>query len=260
MLSVERSSYILDQLRIDGRVTVNKLANDLGVSFMTVRRHLHHLEKAGVLKRVHGGALLLHEPPREQAFTDKSALCNVEKGLIARAALQFVHEGGSILLDAGTTTFALAALLRDTQDLIVVTSDLHIASELCSSQARLFFIGGEIERNLGRAGGVQALRFLSDIQVDVVFLGISAIGDDFTLGSYSFDNAEIKRAMLRCGAKKVLLTDRNKFGRNPFARVGPIGMVDVLITDRSFDEKEMAHFDSENVQVITTGEPTKEEQ
>jgi DeoR/GlpR family transcriptional regulator of sugar metabolism len=253
MLSVELDTLMLERLKRQGMVTVSELVKDLGVTAMTVRRHLLKLEKTGLLQKVHGGAILIqNEILHEVAFVKKEQVADYEKNLIARHALTLVQDGDTILLDAGTTTFQLARLLKEKRDLTVVTSDLHIAMELCTSDTRLFFIGGEIEKDLGRARGARALEFLSEIHVDTVFLGISSISDSFVLGTYSFDNPQLKRAMLRCGSKKVLLTDRSKFGRKAFAQVGPLSLLDVLITDKEFDDREMSYLTTNNVQLLQT--------
>jgi DeoR/GlpR family transcriptional regulator of sugar metabolism len=254
MLSIERDAVILEKLRQRGTVSVNELAGELGVTAMTIRRHLHKLEKTGILEKVHGGAKLVGELPREPAFTVKKEVSGREKLMIASAALQFVRAGDTVLLDAGTTTYQLVALIREIKGLTVVTNDLQIAIGLCSSDVRLYLVGGEIEKGLGRTGGAKALDFLSDIHVDTVFLGTSAISDDFVLGSFSLDNADVKRAMLKCGSRKVLLADRNKFYKKTFAQVGPLSQVDVLITDKVFNENERGYLDANNVQLIQVGE------
>ena len=93
MLSIERDAIILEKLRQRGTVSVNELAGELGVTAMTIRRHLHKLEKTGLLEKVHGGAKLVAELPREPAFTVKKEVSGPEKFMIASAALQFVLRG-----------------------------------------------------------------------------------------------------------------------------------------------------------------------
>ena len=204
---------------------------------MTVRRDLSKLEQQGVLQKVHGGAVLPAPLFQEKPFQEKQSLHTEEKRLLARKALQCVREGETILLDAGTTTFELASLLHDHPGLTVVTVDLHIAQELCAAEGKLFFIGGEIEKELGRSTGIQALQVLGHIHVDTVFLGISAISEELILASHTFENAELKRAMLKCSSKKVLLADRTKFGIKAFAQVGPLRDIDILVTNKDLDEQ-----------------------
>ncbi len=247
MLSVERELLIIEKLKHYGKVMVNDLAADLEVAAMTIRRDLLRLEQRGLLQRVHGGAVQLNGLTNEKAFVEKRLIHPEEKRLIAKEALKLVSEGETVLLDAGTTTFELAVLFGEMRGIDVVTNDLQVAQQLCSTAGKLFFIGGEIEKNIARSTGAKAFQFLSDVHVDTVFLGVSAISDDFVLCSHSFENAELKLAMLRCGSKKVLLADKSKFGIKAFAQIGPLSLIDILVTDKAFDDREMKYLETHGV-------------
>lgn len=250
MFNAEREALIIDRVKREGRVLVADLAEELSVTPMTIRRDLLKLEQQGSLQKVHGGAVLLNGLPTERAYEEKKLIQTSQKEKIAEEAIKLISPGDTILLDAGTTTFEVASLLKNMPDVNVVTSDLHIALELCNAEGRLYFIGGEIEKDLARCRGPKAFQFLSDIHVKTVFLGISAISDDFVLGSHTIDNAELKRVMLRCGSKAVLLADQSKFGIKAFATIGPLGLVDVLITDKSLDERSLDFLKKENVELV----------
>jgi DeoR family transcriptional regulator, fructose operon transcriptional repressor len=247
LFSTEREAIILEKLEQQGRVMVNELAEELDVTTMTIRRDLQRLDQQGLLQKVHGGAVLVSCLPKERPFGEKKLIQTQQKQTIAEKAMELVSAGDTILLDAGTTTFEMACLLHKTPGVHVVTSDLHIAVELCAAEGKLFFIGGEIEKELGRSTGAKALQFLSDIHVDTVFLGISSVSDDLMLGSHSFENAELKRTFLKCGSKKVLVADQNKFGTKAFAQIGPLSLVDVLVTDKGFNEAEMRYFETHDI-------------
>jgi DeoR family transcriptional regulator, fructose operon transcriptional repressor len=247
MFSAEREALIIEKLKQQGRVMVNDLAEELEVTTMTIRRDLQKLDHQGVLQKVHGGAVLANRLPKERPFGEKQLIHTQQKQIIAKKAMELVTPGDFILLDAGTTTFEMACLLKETPGVHVVTSDLHIATELCSAEGKLFFIGGEIEKELGRSVGPKTLQFLCDIHVETVFLGISAVSDDLMLGSHTLDNAELKRTFLACGSKKVLLADENKFGHRAFAQVGPLSLVDVLITDKSLNELELKYLETHGI-------------
>jgi DeoR family transcriptional regulator, fructose operon transcriptional repressor len=247
MFNAEREALIIEKLKQQGRVLVSNLAEDLDVTPMTIRRDLHKLEQQGVLQKVHGGAVIINGLLKERAYGEKKLIQTSQKTKIAEEAMKLVKPMDTILLDAGTTTFEMASLLKDMPGVNVVTSDLHIAMELCSAEGKLFFIGGEIEKDLGRSVGPKALQFLSDIHVDTVFLGISAISDDLMLGSHTFDNAELKRTFLATGTKKVLLADANKFGIKAFAQVGALSLVDLLITDKSCTEAQLKYLETHDI-------------
>lgn len=247
VFNAEREAYIVEKLKNQRRVLTNELSEELDVAPMTIRRDLLKLEQQGVLQKVHGGAVLLDSLLKERAYGEKKRIRTSQKRTIAAEALQLVKPGSTILLDAGTTTFEMASLLKEMPGVHVVTSDLHIALELCGAEGKLFFIGGEIEKELGRAKGAKVHQFLSDIHVDTVFLGISAISDDYILGSHTIDNAELKRNMLKCGSKRVLLADKSKFGIKAFAQIGPLNLVDILITDNTFNERDLKYLETENI-------------
>ncbi|NVN92495.1 MAG: DeoR/GlpR transcriptional regulator [Desulfuromonadales bacterium] len=244
---LQREALIIEKLKQHGKVIVSDLAGEIGVNPMTIRRDLIRLEQQGLLQKVHGAAVPLDGLLKEKAFGEKQLIKCQQKRLIAREALELVKPGETILLDAGTTTFEVALLLRHMPGVNVVTNDLHIAMELCSAEGRLFYVGGEIEKDLGRSAGAKAFQFLSDIHVDTVFLGISAVNSDLMLCSHTVDNAELKRAMLNCGSRKVLLADESKFGTNAFARIGPLSLVDIMITDKTFGEVELGYLEANQV-------------
>jgi DeoR family transcriptional regulator, fructose operon transcriptional repressor len=159
MFSAEREALIIEKLKQQGRVIVNDLAEELEVTTMTIRRDLQKLDHQGVLQKVHGGAVLANHLPKERPFGEKQLIQTQQKQIIAKKAMELVTDGDSILLDAGTTTFEMACLLKETPGVHVVTSDLHIATELCSAEGKLFFIGGEIKRNLAVPWGPKPFNF-----------------------------------------------------------------------------------------------------
>jgi DeoR/GlpR family transcriptional regulator of sugar metabolism len=245
---IERDALIIEKLKQYGKVMVTDLAEELAVTPMTIRRDFTRLEQQGLLQKLHGAAV----PPldnllKEKAFGEKKLIQSHQKRLIAQGALELIKPGDTILLDAGTTTFEMALLLKEMPGVNVVTNDLHIAMELCSADGRVFFIGGEIEKELGRSTGAKAFQFLSDIHVDTVFLGVSAITNDLMLCSPTVDNAELKRTMMNCGSKKVLLADKSKFGTNAFARIGPLSLVNVLVTDKTLNERESSYLETNEI-------------
>lgn len=249
MFNTEREAYIVEKLKQQGRVMVNELAEELDVTTMTIRRDLQRLHQQGTLQKVHGGAVLPNGLPKEKPFGEKKLILTQQKRSIASEAMALITLGDTILLDAGTTPFEIACLLKEMPGVHVVTSDLHIAMELCSAEGKLFFIGGEIEKELGRSTGSKAFQFLSDIHVDTVFLGISSVSDEFLLGSHTLENAELKRTFLKCGSRKVLLADKTKFGIKAFAQIGPLSLMDLLITDKSFNEAELKYFETHGIEL-----------
>jgi DeoR/GlpR family transcriptional regulator of sugar metabolism len=129
MLARHRQSLILEEIRRAGSARVSDLTQRLGVSDMTIRRDLEALARAGLIEKVHGGAVLPGSPSsHEPGFEAKSVLEKPQKEAIARAAAELVTPGTAIALSAGTTTFALAQQLLDVSGLTIVTNSVRVAS------------------------------------------------------------------------------------------------------------------------------------
>src|SRR5664279_5247356 len=128
MYAEERQQHILDRARAAGRVDVNSLAETLDVTPETVRRDLTILDRHGVLRRVHGGAIPVERLGFEPGVETRTERNVAEKERIAKAALPHLPDEGTILLDAGTTTLRLAELIPHDHELTIVTNSLPIAT------------------------------------------------------------------------------------------------------------------------------------
>lgn len=122
MYAEERQQEILRQVRADGRCDVVALSEDLAVTTETIRRDLTVLERAGVVRRVHGGAIPVERLGFEPAVAARDAVMTVEKERIAKSALAELPDGGSIIIDAGTTTSRLAEAIPMDRELTVIVN------------------------------------------------------------------------------------------------------------------------------------------
>lgn len=251
MLPAERENFIFEELNKNGVVKVEELAERLNVTPMTIRRDLDKLEKLGIAFRSHGGAVLRNPLQKEQTY-DSKKLANLEaKRKIAGSAFDMVKEGDTILLDAGTTTFELAILLKQRKDLTVITNDIKIGLELYQSKNRLFIAGGQIQNETASVIGPTADMFISNIRVDIAFIGTSSISKDWILFTPTFEKATLKRRMIECAKRAVLLGDKSKFGRDSFSKICSLQEIDIWITDKKFTDEEAVMLTEMNVQVIS---------
>lgn len=230
----QRYHLILSRLRERERVEATELAAELGVTGETLRRDLIRLERLGRLRRVHGGAVLPESLSFEPAVATRTEYAG-EKTRIARAALAHLPDGGSVLLDSGSTTMRLAELFPEDRELTVFTNSLPIALELLTRpRLSVYTFGGRLRTNTLAEVGEWALRALREINVDVAFLGANAIGDR-GLTTPDPSEAAVKHAMLEAGRKRILLCDHSKFGRVSTAQSAEIGELDLVITDDAIE-------------------------
>jgi DeoR family fructose operon transcriptional repressor len=234
--AAERQAQILSAARQHGRVDVLSLAEEMHVTPETVRRDLTALERVGVLRRVHGGAMPVERFGFEPNVATRENRQGPEKERIARAALAELPTDGSILLDAGTTTARLAGLLPIDRKITVLTHCLPIAVALSAfANVNLHFLGGSVRSVTLAAVGEWTLRSLRDVTADVAFLGTNGITLDRGLSTPDLIEAATKRAISGAARRTVVLADHTKFGRVEFAHVLGLEQVDMVITDSGLD-------------------------
>lgn len=232
MFAEERRRQIMALVASDRAVSVTDLAARFGVSESTIRRDLRELEEAGLVERTHGGAVLPDLRRYEPSFHQKEAERRQEKGAIARVAARLVEDGDTIILDSGTTTLALARLLRGRTNLTVVTNSTVIAAELAGAPGvEVVVTGGILKGRTMALVGAEVARFLSKVNVDRVFLGINGIDLEAGLTTPTLAEAETKQAMIRAAREVVVLADHTKLGRVTFAHVAALQEVHRLVTD-----------------------------
>jgi len=238
MYAPERHQAILDTAREWGRVEVAGLARDLAVTPETVRRDLTALERRGVLRRVHGGAIPVERLTAELGVHDRETHAADEKERIARAALDELPDGGSIILDAGTTTVRLAELLPLDRELTVVTHSIPVANALVDRpNITLHVLGGIVRVRTLAAVGEWTKSQVSEVFADVAFMGTNGLSVERGITTPDLAEAAVKRALITAARRVVVLADHSKFGREDFARVAPLSAVDTVITDSGLDSE-----------------------
>jgi DeoR family fructose operon transcriptional repressor len=226
----ERHTEVLRLLAGERRVESAQLAQRFDISAESVRKDLALLEGRGLLRRVHGGAVP-REPSRAEPHVADRDVRIAEKSSIARQALRFVPDGGSLLLDAGSTTLRLAEMLPTDRELVVYTNSWPVGAALHERGIEVVAIGGRIRPATMAAVGALTGQALAAINVDVAFLGTNALSFDRGLTTPDADEADVKRQMLAAARQRVFLVDSSKFGHESHARHATLDDVDVLITD-----------------------------
>ena len=252
MLAEERRAILQNKLREDGYIQISDLADEIGISSATIRRDLITLEKEGLCFRKRGGAVrsaqgVTMEIPYEIKRLHKTN----EKARIAKAALNLIENGNTILLDAGSTTYALAILLHKKRNLTVVTHDLNIAAKLASiPNINLICTGGIARANVFTLQGTQVVDFIRNIRVDKSFIGGDTIHKDGTIGNVNIEEVPIKQAMIAAATQVILLADASKFGKTSFAKVADVKEMDIVITDSSITQDLLSCCENEDINLI----------
>ena len=253
MYAEERQQAIASLVISQGRASVAELAQAYDVTTETVRRDLAFLDKAGVLRRVHGGAvpvraLHLVEPGVGERETTRAG----HKDAIAAAATEFFPlSGATVLLDAGTTTARIAAQLPADRELVVVTNSVPIAARLAAMPyVTLQLLGGRVRGLTQAAVGEQTLRVLDTLRVDIAFIGTNAISVRHGLSTPDGDEAAVKRAMVKAANYVVVAADSSKVGREDFVSFAPISSVDTLITDSEISPMDRDQITERGVEVV----------
>ena len=250
LYAAERHRHIARKIRANGRLEAAAMAAELQVTPETIRKDLTALERQGVLRRVHGGAIAPEGPTTEARIDDRSQFAD-EKARIARAALEEVPADGSIFIEVGSTTGMLAELLPTQRDLVVVTNAPALAVALAvHPRLTVLSTGGRVrQRTLGEVDD-WALRALDEIRVDVAFLGTNGIDPEHGLTTPNPAEAAVKRRMLAAGARCVLLADHSKIGRVALCRYGDLADVDLLITDVGLGDEAVRQLEAVGARVL----------
>lgn len=251
MYAEERQQRILEEARQLGRVEVASLAQLLAVTSETVRRDLTALERHGLLRRVHGGAIPLDRLGFEPGLAARDAVMTAEKERIGKVAASQLPTEGSILLDAGTTTARLAEALPSDRELTVVTNSLPIAMKLSSRpNLTMLFLGGRVRGRTLAAVDVWATRALEETFVDVAFIGTNGFSIERGLTTPDSTEAAVKAAMIGASRRAIVLADHTKFGNDNLIRFGSLEDVELLITDTGLDASLVHPLESTGVQVM----------
>ena len=225
----DRLARIVELLDRDGALTLEVVAEQLGVSSMTVRRDLDRLESEGVLRRVRGGAVAI---PRPQPFGERRAVRANAKRVMAEKALEFLPVGGAIALDASTTTGTLATRLKDRPGLTVVTNSYEnfVAIGEGATPSRLL-VGGEVEPETGSFVGQLASEMARSLLYRVFFSSAAAIDHLHGTSEVSIAESQVKRAFASKAEKIVLCVDSSKLGQRAVAPAFGLAEISVLVTE-----------------------------
>ena len=220
-----RLQLILSVLATRGECRTRQLAEQFKLSEMTVRRDLQELEARGLLRRVHGGAVLLN---RDVHYSQRLEHDQAKKQLIGQAATHFLKSGQTVYIDAGTTGLTLARAIRQVLNHIthlhIVTHGIPIAIELAGQTPyAVQLIGGDVYQNALSTVGPTALAQIAGLSIDVFFMGAGGVDGAIGWSNSNLVESVVKRAVIQRSKAVCAIADSTKWGVQSYAPIVPLG-------------------------------------
>jgi len=249
MLKEERHQFILNEVGIHNRILLTDIADQLNVSVDTIRRDIKELHSAKQLKKVHGGAVSLgfnnYNPTGKKIYSLEN------KSQIAEKALGLIKDGQVILLSGGTTNLEIARKLPPKMRLTCFTPSLPIAVQLLGKDnIEVIFIGGRLSKDSQITVGGSAINMLSEIKVDICFLGTNSIHPIEGLTEFDWEIVQMKKAMIHSSRKVVSPCISEKIGSLQRYKICGVEEVDVMITELEPWDVKLDAFKNLNIQIL----------
>ncbi len=248
----QRHSKIRELIAKNLPIAAGELARQFGVSEMTIHRDLNALQQEGHIRRVHGGAVPWEKMAFEFDFTSRRKSNKKAKQAIAKYAFTLIEPGNTIILDTGTTTLELAMLLKDCQNITVITPSIAVASILqFSTGVQTVLLGGTVRKGSPDLTGVITERMLGLFMADIVFQGADGIGLNGEMYNTDMQIASVDKKMRKRAQKTYILCDSSKIGKTDLALNGSLSEVNGMVTDNKITIKHLSVLKEINNTIIT---------
>lgn len=229
----ERLDSIRSIISKERKVVVTDLSNKFDVTEETIRRDLDKLEEEGLVSRTYGGAVLNVEKLMEGIQYYKRLTINIEaKKKIAKIAINQIGNSLTIGLDSSTTAFEVASLLKDREDITIITNSVPILNELAQSKVNILSIGGMLNKNSLSLQGYVAKEALKNYNIDIALISCKGISLEQGVSDTDEMEADIKKEMLAHANSVILMADDSKFDRVAFARIANLDTFNLILTNK----------------------------
>ena len=227
-----RQSEIVEIARADGRVVVEDLAQRFDVTLQTIRRDLTELADAGLLDRVHGGAVL-RTGVSNLGYAERRTMNEAAKAAIAKACAAAIPNNCSIIINLGTTTEAVARELLHHSNITVITNNMNVANILVANPGcEIMVAGGAFRRSDGGLVGELTTQFFEQFKVDYAIIGSSALDADGDLLDFDLAEVRVSKTIIRQARRVFLVCDHSKLGRSAPARLASLSEISEVFTDQ----------------------------
>ena len=255
MLASERRRLILERVAERQSIEAQALADELGVSVMTIRRDIKRLEQDGFLRQTYGGATVHITKSVELGFNSRALQFSAQKRQIGAHAASLIEPGQTLFLGEGTTTAQFAQFLPPHPHLLVITASLSHASLLASRNIQVIVVGGKLEADELTMTGPIAEATVQRFYADRCVLG--AAGLDPLVGVTELDHevAALHHLMMERSRRTLLLADHSKLGYRAPAVVAPASAVATLVTDEAAPTEMLQALRATGLEISAVGKP-----
>lgn len=253
MIPLEREMRIMDLLKTKGIARVEKLAKELRVSPATIRNDLSKMTKVGLVKRVHGGAMLVSMMPTayEVPFSERKSSYNEEKQEIGKLAAKEISDGQTVIFDVSTTVLEVARNIKTHNNLIVITNAIHIFMELrLMPQIQIILVGGILERNEMCLVGHIALDTFEKFYADKAFIGAGGISLEKGITGFGIAESEVRTKMIDSAKEVIVVSDSSKLGKISLISTAPLSKINKLITDWHAKPEQINQLKDQGIEVL----------
>lgn len=244
-----RQEHIISRLQETGQMSVRELAEECSVSMETIRKDLTILENDGRIEKQHGKARI-HAGPLMMPLSVRKDEKVWLKQKVARKAVDFIRDGSTIWLDTGSTVLAMVPFLSMKRDLMIVTDSIVAASALMETKHRLFVVGGLLEPRGMCLTGPSAVESLKTFHFDAAFIGTNGFGETKAPTTFSLDEVQLKREVMKRSSRTFLLADSTKFESAGAYIYADFNQFDAMITNEITHTQKQIVADIQNIYTV----------
>jgi DeoR family transcriptional regulator of aga operon len=249
--TLTRRSEMLNILSKQDNISVAELSRVFGVSEVSIRNDLSHLEKKGLLIRTRGGAIKKQPVNFDLSLNQRLKKFYKEKQRIGRKAVEYIREGDTIVMDSGSTTLQIAKNLDRFKQIKLITNSLPIAEAVADFDGvEVIIPGGVMRAEMRSLVGPMAERNLLQYYCDIAFLAVDGIDCEYGISTPVIYEATFCKTMIDIAKKVIVVSDSSKFQRRSFVKIAAMDEIDMVITDQGIPEEQKFKLEKMHLDLI----------
>ncbi len=249
--TLARRSEMLEILNKQDNISVSDLSQMFGVSEVSIRNDLSHLELKGLLIRTRGGAIKKQPVNFDLSLNQRLKKFFKEKQKIGRKAVEYIKEGDTIVMDSGSTTLKIAKNLDKFKQIKLITNSLPIAEMVADYEGvEVIIPGGVMRPEMRSLVGPMAERNLLQYYCDIAFLAVDGIDCDYGISTPVVFEATFCKTMIDIAKRVIVVSDSSKFKRRSFVKIASMDEIDMVITDTGIPEDQRNKLEKMQIDLV----------